>query len=155
MDAERFGKALGTGVRATAKALKTAAGAAAAPNPRPFTHTTGPSSAAGQAGRTVARGVVQGKVTAAGVKRGSKRFGEAIWGPAARAGGVLWFEVTGSFFGLFALTAGFEVWRRRFDFLTGGQAREKACFAAAMLLAFGWFTLSSFAKARQRARQSL
>ena len=155
MDAERFGKALGLGVRATAKALRTAAEAAAAPNPRPVQPSGTPlAGRAGSAGRSVARGVVQSRVTAAGVKQGGKRFGQAFWGPAARAGGVLWYEVTGSFFALFALAAGVEVWRRRMDFFAAAGAREKAWFAVAMLSAFGWFTVSSFAKARRRARRA-
>ena len=57
---------------------------------------------------TVARGVVEARATTAGVKRGGKRFGEAVWGPAARLSGVLWLELTGVFFGLFMLTSGAE-----------------------------------------------
>ena len=167
MDAQRFGKAMGIGVRATASALKTAAEAAAAPNPRPFrpvkpvqpaqdfppSHPQN-ASPAGNAGRIVARGVVQGRVTAAGVKRGGKRFGEAVWGPAARAGGVLFYEVTGSFFALFAFAAGAETWKRHLDLFAASAARGKAWFAVAMLAAFTWFTVSSFAKARRRSRQA-
>ena len=90
------------------------------------------------------------------MRRGGKRFGEAVWAPAARAGGVLWFEVTGSFFALFAVAAGFEVWRRRASFYASQAAhepREKAWFALAMFALFAWFTVSSFIKARRRARR--
>ena len=163
MDAERFGRVLGLGVRAAGGALKTAASAAAAPNPRPVQPlaTKSPAAsppapiqaAAGQAGRITARGVVQTRVTAAGVKQGSKRFGQAIWGPAARAGGVLWFEVTGVFFALFALAAAVETWHRRLALFAPSDARGKAWFSVAMLVAFSWFTLSSFINARRRARR--
>ena len=109
MDAERFGRALGIGVRVTGKALKSAVDAAAAPNPRPY-QAPAVKPSAGQPDRSVSRSVArsaaqtitQSKTTAAGIRRGGKRFGEAVWEPAARAGGVLWFEVTGSFFALFA-----------------------------------------------------
>ena len=163
MDAERFGRALGLGVRAAGGALKTAASAAAAPNPRPVQPlaTKSPAAsppapiqaAAGQAGRITARDVVQTRVTAASVKQGSKRFGQAIWGPAARAGGVLWFEVTGVFFALFALAAAVETWHRRLALFAPSDARGKAWFSVAMLVAFSWFTLSSFINARRRARR--
>ena len=148
MDAVRFGKALGVGV----KALKTAAEAAAAPNPRPLRPAASSQhSSVGNAGRTVARGVIQGRAAAVEVRQGSRRFGKAFWGPAARAGGVLWYEVTGTFFALFALAAGVEAWHRRLDFLGPPGPRQKAWFAVAMLAAFGWFTLSSFLRARRRA----
>ena len=90
------------------------------------------------------------------MKQGSKRFGQAVWAPAARAGGVLWYEITGSFFALFALAAAVEAWRRRLDFFASSSSgpREKAWFALLMLLAFGWFTLSSFIKASRRARRA-
>ena len=163
MDAERFGRALGIGVRVTGKALKSAVDAAAAPNPRPY-QAPAVKPSAGQPDRSVSRSVArsaaqtitQGKTTAAGIRRGGKRFGEAVWEPAARAGGVLWFEVTGSFFALFALAAGFEAWRRRTAFYASASAhepRDKAWFALAMFAIFAWFTVSSFLKARRRARR--
>jgi hypothetical protein len=90
--------------------------------------------------------------------RGGKRFGQTLWSPAARAGGVLWYEVTGSFFALFALAAGVEVWRHRLDLLAATRsgaspAAGKVWFAVAMLLVFGWFTVSSFLKAHHRSRR--
>ena len=155
MDAVRFGKALGIGVRATAAAVKGAAEAAAAPNPRPFDPPgVLEPERAGQAGRKVARGVVQSRVAAADLKRGSRRFGEAVWAPAARAGSVLWYELTGTFFALFALAAGVEVWHRHTDFLGVSGARQKAWFAFVMLVAFGWFTTTSFIKAHKRAHKT-
>ena len=166
MDAVRFGRALGLGVKAAGGALKMAAEAAAAPNPRPLRL---PEAARGEQPdrrtRSVATGVVQGRAIASGIGQGSRRFGKAVWGPAARAGGVLWYEVTGAFFALFALAAGIEVWHRRRDLLapfglpsgtpsgTPSGPREKAWFAVAMLAAFAWFTVSSFVRAHRRARR--
>ena len=166
MDAERFGRALGIGVRVTGKALKSAVAAAAAPNPRPYRQPAKEGStshpvpvesptAARSVAHSAARTVTRTRSAAAGVRRGSRRFGEAVWAPAARAGGVLWFEVTGSFFALFALAAGFEVWRRRTAFTPGPaqEPRDRAWFALAMFAVFAWFTLSSFLKARRRSRR--
>ena len=88
-----------------------------------------------------------------GLRRGGKRFGEAVWAPAARAGSVLWFEVTGAFFALFALTAAIELLRHRADFHAAGAPRERVWFAFAMFVVFGWFTLQSFLKAHRRQRR--
>ena len=131
MDAERFGRALGTGVRETARALVRAADAAVAANPRSPV-------------------VVAPRPQAGNVLAGGKRFGEAMWRPAARAGGVLWHELTGVFFGLFALAAGLEVWKHRGE-LAAGNGR--VWIAVAMFAAFAWFTFSSFRKARQRGKR--
>jgi hypothetical protein len=147
MDRVRFGKALGVGTREAGKALWKAADAALAPNP----------SAANDRGRIAGaklrEGVVQARTTTAGVKRGGKRFGEAVWGPVAKASGVLWLEVTGVFFGIFALTAGIELWKRHGDFRTPGDGRQHAWFALAMLVVFGWFTVSSFVRASRRGKR--
>ena len=147
MDPVRLGRALGMGTREIAKTLVKAGEAVVAPNP-------------GELGRKTARGVVQAragvvqaKTTAAGVKRGGKRFGEAVWGPMARLSGVLWLELTGVFFGLFALTAGMEVWKRRADFGVAGEPRQHAWFAVGMLAVFGWFMVTSFVRAARRGRR--
>ncbi len=93
------------------------------------------------------------KATTAGVKRGGKRFGEAIWGPLARHSGVLWLEFTGVFFGLFALSATIGVWKNRTALLAGGSAAGRVWFAAGIALVFGYFTVTSFVRARRRGRQ--
>ena len=141
MDRVRFGRALGGGVRAAAKTLIKAADAAAAPNP-----------VAKRAGEVVSRKVEQARASTAGVKRGGQRFGVAIWAPLAKQSGVLWLEFTGVFFGLFTLTAGAGVWKHRGDLLGSGAARQRVWFAFAMLVIFGYFTISSFVRARRRGR---
>ena len=90
--------------------------------------------------------------TSAGVKRGSKRFGQAVWTPLVKVSGVLWLEVTGCFFALFAVFAAVELWRRRGDLHAAGAPRQHLAFAAAMFLVFGYFTVSSFVKAHRRSR---
>lgn len=148
MDRERFGRALGTGARAAGKALLQAADAAASP---------APGAAAARPGTATAPGIrppaPRPPNITAGVRQGGRNFGRALWNPLARASGVLWLEVTGVFFGLFALTAAIEVWRRHRDFATAGAARNHLLFAVGMLLVFGWFTCSSFLRARRRSRR--
>jgi hypothetical protein len=143
MDKVRFGRALGFGARQAGKALWQAADAAMTPDP----------DAARQTGQRAGQSVARAHITSKTVRREGKRFGQAMWGPVARASGVLWLELTGVFFGLFALTAALELYRHRTDFAATGPARQHIWFAAAMLALFGYFTVSSFARARKRSRR--
>ena len=168
MDSVRFGKALGVGAREAAKALLKAADAASSPNPqtsgRPAGQASAPSSGgpanqaprAGRLVRTATEAALKsaGQVRSAGggVRREGRRFGEAVWGPTARLTGVLWLEVTGVFFGLFALTAAIEVWKHRESLRGSGSAQQHVWLAVAMLAVFGYFTVSSFVKASRRGR---
>ena len=153
MDRVRFGRALGGGAREAAKALVKAAEAASSPNPAAAGPPAPGRNVAGTVGRVAGRGVEQARVSAAGVKHGGRRFGEAVWGPLVKQSGVLWLEFTGVFFGLFAVTAGLAVWKSRWDLLGTGAGQQRAWFAVAMLLVFGYFTVSSFVRARRRGRK--
>jgi len=175
MDSVRFGRALGIGARGAVKALAGAADAATAHNPSPakprpaaqnpapagpsspIARNPAPTGPVATAARTAARATVQARKTSEGVARGSKRFGEAVWGPFVKVSGVLWLEITGSFFGLFALFAGQAAWTHRADFgasSSNHQARVHAFVFLAMTLVFGYFCLSSFLRARRRERRS-
>ena len=160
MDRVRFGRALGFGARQAGKALWKAGEAAVASPPtvparnqatQPAVQKTIQTGRA--AGQKVRAGVGQVRSTSAGVKRGGKRFGEAIWGPFVKASSVLWLEVTGVFFGLFALTAAGGVWKLRHAYATPGTPREHFWFSIGMMLLFGWFTVSSFLRASRRNRR--
>ena len=152
MDRVRFGRALGQGTREAAKALLKAADAAASPNPGTASASS-PPSAAKPREQILHQAVQQTRTSGAGFKRGGRRFGEAVWGPFARLSGVLWLEFTGVFFALFALTSAVEVWKRRWDFRLGSHTPRADWFAMAMLLVFGYFAVSSFAKAARRGRR--
>ena len=157
MDKERFGRALGQGAREAAKALVKAADAAASPDPKVFRAKGQAAGArvretAPQAVATAQRGVVEAKTTGAGIKRGSKRFGEAVWGPFVRLSGQLWLELTGVFFALFAVSAAIDIWRKRGQFQVSGDPAHRAWFAVVMLVVFGYFAVSSFVRARRRVR---
>ena len=152
MDAGRFGRALGGGARETAKALVKAADAAAAPSPsaaRTGAQEVKPVPAAAMRGQAAGVKTVR---TATGLKQGGKRFGEAIWGPFAKLSGVLWLEVTGVLFGMFAGVAGLEAWKGRGAF-AARVGTEHEGFALLMMVVFGWFTVSSFLRAGRRSRQ--
>jgi multisubunit Na+/H+ antiporter MnhG subunit len=68
---------------------------------------------------------------------------------------VVWLEVSGVFFGIFALFAALATWRLRESWrLTEANAATHRSFegAVAMLAVFGYFCVSSFVRARRRER---
>jgi hypothetical protein len=104
-----------------------------------------------QAARTTA----QMRQTGRGLKEGGKRFGEAVWGPFVKLSGALWLELTGVFFGIFAVFASVNAWKMR-GALHGtagsGDAYSRLLIAVAMAAVFGYFCVSSFVKANRRTR---
>lgn len=165
MDSVRFGRALGIGARAAAKTLVMAADAAASPNPsasgpsqtRPSQETT-PPPATSRAAQKVARTISHAKQTTAGVARGGRRFGEAVWGPFVKLSGVLWLEFTGVFFGIFAAFAASGAWKLRSNLhetATNHEAHLHLVMAAAMAVVFSYFCVSSFLRARRKERSAI
>jgi hypothetical protein len=156
MDSVRFGRALGIGVREAAKAAVKAADAAAAPSPGGAPARLQPERRVQverpveTRGRVAAKQTVQ---TARGIKQGGKRLGEAVWGPFAKLSGVLWHEIMGVLFGMFAAVAGVEAWHGRGSLRMGAEGRTHELFALGMLVGFGYFTASSFVRASRRQRR--
>ena len=173
MDSVRFGRALGFGARAAAKTLVTAVDAATSPNPsakaapgagqgQPISHTA-PSTesrataSGARVGQQAARTTAQVRQTGQGIKQGGKRFGGAVWGPFVKLSGVLWLEVTGLFFGIFAVFAGGGAWKSRGDLRDVGvnhDAHVHFLLTLAMAVIFGYFCVSSFVKASRRGKRS-
>ena len=164
MDSVRFGRALGIGARAAAKTLVTAVDAATAPNPSGKGKAAGGPGAEGKVesqaarlGQKAAQTTTQVVQRGQGLKRGGKRFGEAVWGPFVKLSGQLWLELTGVFFGIFAAFAANSAWKMR------GELRETAgnhdahvhlLLTAAMAVVFGYFCVSSFVKSSRRGKRS-
>ncbi len=163
MDSVRFGRALGLGARGAVKAAIMAADAVATPKPAPAQPASRPQAAASvparagaRVGETATRTTAQVRQVRAGVGRGGKRFGEAVWGPFAKLSGVLWLEVMGVFFGLFVLTASMNVWKLRASLHETGAnhtEHQHLLFSLAMLAVFGYFCVSSFVRAGRRQRR--
>jgi hypothetical protein len=178
MDSVRFGRALGIGARAAAKTLVTAVDAAAAPNPsaggakpaqrsappRPQAATAtatataekhGAHSTGERVAQQTARTATQARQTGQGLVRGSKRFGEAVWKPLVKLSGVLWLELTGVFFGLFAFFGAGWAWKLRgnlHETATNHDAHEHFLICVALAVVFGYFLVSSFVRASRRGR---
>jgi len=170
MDSVRFGRALGIGARAAAKTLVTAVDAATAPNPSSGakskqSRSDAPTPVAAsrvetsgvRLGQKTAQTTAQVRQTGQGLKRGSKRFGEAIWGPFVKASSQLWLELTGVFFGIFAVFAGSNVWRMRANLretAANHDTHVRFLWSVAMAILFGYFCLSSFVRANRRGKRS-
>ncbi len=167
MDSVRFGRALGFGARAAAKTLVTAVDAATSPNPSarsaagasagPKAEENRATSAGARAAEHTPRTTERVRQTGEGLKEGSKRFGEATWKPVVKLSGVLWLEVTGLFFGIFALFAGAGAWKMRGDLRDAGMnhdAHVRFLLTLTMALVFGYFCVSSFVKANRRGKRS-
>jgi hypothetical protein len=175
MDSARFGRALGVGARAAAKTLIAAADAAAAPNPSAVAKEKQSASAVQAAattptaastadkaeapgvrlGQQAARTTAQVRQTGKGLKEGGKRFGEAVWGPFVKLSGELWLELTGVFFGIFALFAATGAWKMRtalHETAANHGVHGRFLIAVAMAALFGYFCISSFVKANRRSR---
>ena len=180
MDKVRFGRALGMGARHAVKTLVTAVDAATAENPSAKSTgrggTTGsarvgadsartagaqdrtgaataPPRAAETAVKAAARTVLQAREARKGIGRGTRRFGEAVWGPFVRLSGVLWLEVSGVLFGLFALGALGYLWKLRGAWHAGADDARSLLGAAVMFALFGYFCVSNFVRARRRERR--
>lgn len=170
MDSVRFGRALGLGARSAAKALAGAVDAATTPNPAPVRRQPPPvqqarpvefaqkasdpvASAARSAAHATVRARLRARETSKGVARGSKRFGSSVLGPLGKLSKVLWLEMTGAFFGLFALFASQAAWTHRADLHatpSNHEAHIHALVFFVMAALFGYFCISSFVRAYRK-----
>jgi hypothetical protein len=162
MDSVRFGRALGIGTRLAAKTVASAVDAAMAPNPSaaPKAGDEGiAKTAAVVTEARVAEKVVQNRAQAVqagrGLQEGGRRFKEAAWSPFVRLSGVLWLELVGVFFGLFAVSAGVGAWRLRNGLhgMVSDTAHQRFLIAVGVAVVFGYFSVSSFVRAGRRERQ--
>jgi len=115
-----------------------------------------PDAVVSKAAKNASKTVAQARGVKKGLRHGSRRFGEAVWGPFVRLSGVLWLEVSGVFFGVFALIALGYLWKLRGAWhagTTNAAEHRSALGAVAMLVLFGYFCVSSFMRARRRERR--
>jgi hypothetical protein len=135
MEPKKVGRTLGIGVRVASNMLRQRVEQAAeARNSRP----AAPSPPLGS------------RVVAA--KRGAKAFGQAFLGPFTRAGKVLWLEITGLFFALFAVYFAQNVYRVRAAWRQGPEHSHLLLYCV-LAVAFAWFSFSSFARAYRRSKR--
>ena len=166
MDSVRFGRVLGVGTRLAAKTFASAVDAAMAPSPG----AKGQQAAGGRAeprgtdqipeqvaaaGRRAAQATRQAQVTGRGLARGGSQFKRSVWGPFAKLSGVLWLELTGVFFGLFAVSGAVAAWRLHLQAVQErgqGPAFTHMLLSICVAVLFAYFCISSFLRARRRER---
>jgi hypothetical protein len=149
------GRALGIGVRVASKMVQQRVAQASAPQPVQVKEDTPrpDPGLAGNAGRPGGRGSSsRPSPRMATAKRGAKAFGQAILGPFTHAGSVLWLEVTGLFFALFALFFAQGVYRARTDWRQGAHHVHLLLYLL-LTAVFGWFSGSSFLRAYGKNKQ--
>lgn len=95
-----------------------------------------------------AQAQTQGKIAG----RAARAAGRGVGGflrPFRRVGGILWLEVTGFFFGLFAAGFAFHLWRVRQSYASGPQ-HAQFLIAAVLTLVFAYLSASAFWRARRK-----
>ena len=141
MRPESIGRALGIGLRVAGRmASQRMAGGAA-------TAASAPKTAA-PAGRTVQAGREKGR-TAGQAAKGVARGVGGFLRPFRRLGAILWLEMTGAFFLLFAAVSASFLWKNRASYAFGPEHRGFVA-AAAMMAVFLYLGVSSFWRARRR-----
>ena len=135
MEPKKVGRTLGIGVRVASNMLRQRVEQAAeARNSRP------PAPSPPLSTRVVT------------AKRGVKAFGQGLLGPFTHAGKMLWLEITGLFFALFALYFAQNVYRVRAAWRQGPEHSHLLLYCA-LAAAFAWFSFSSFARAYRRSKR--
>jgi uncharacterized integral membrane protein len=86
------------------------------------------------------------------VGQGTRRFGQAFFGPLMHVSGTLWLEITGLFFALFAVFFAQNAIKVRAAYLHGPEHTHFVLYLI-LTLVFCWFTVSSFLKARRRDKR--
>jgi hypothetical protein len=161
MEPEQLGRKFGIGVRVAGRIAKKMAEQQASAPPGPATGSL-PISGSG-AGQTVsarpspeiaARARELGQKTAGlktthNVTRAAGRGLGGFLRPFRRVGGILWLEVTGFFFGLFALYFATDIWKTHQDYAQG-PLHQRFLIAVGCAAVFSYLSLSSFWRARRK-----
>jgi hypothetical protein len=162
MDSVRFGRILGKGARAAAKGLYEAVDAATALNPNvPKTNPPQRTPAQQQPPaaqtpmQTIAQGAAAYTAHKKAVSREAGRLGKSFLAPFVRAGSVLWLEVTGTFFAVFAAIFISYVCKYRTALRPNAANADAHRHLLASVVAasvFSYFAVTSFLRARRRER---
>jgi hypothetical protein len=148
MEPKKVGRTLGIGVRVASNMLRQRVEQAAAAHPGPAEAGNG-RPAAPPRPAPVSPSLSSRAATA---KRGAKAFGQALLGPFTHAGSVLWLEISGLFFALFALFFVQSVYRVHTAWRQGPEHSHLLLY---IFLAgvFVWFSVSSFARAYRKSKR--
>lgn len=140
MEPHRFGRKLGIGLRVASRMVKERTNA-------PQAKSVSQSAAATI--ETHGKAIAQ---KSKNVAEGGKRFGKAFFGPLAHVVSVLWLQITGVFFALFAVFFLQSWWKIRGAYASGPDHRKFLLFGALSLI-FLYFCISSFFRARRKEKR--
>jgi hypothetical protein len=146
MRPEEIGRRFGIGVRVAGRIAKdrVESNKPGAPN----AHTDPSASAGARAAQSAHAASHRGRLAG----RAARAAGRGVGGflrPFSRVGGILWLEVTGFFFGLFAVFFAATLWRSRTDYAQGPH-HQQFLIAAVLMIVFAYLSISSFLRANRR-----
>ena len=147
MEPKKVGRTLGIGVRVASNMLRERVERAAAAHSAPVEAGNGRATASARPPASIK---IDSKVASA--KRGVKAFGRAFLGPFTHAGSILWLEITGLFFALFALFFVQSAYRVRAAWRQGPEHSHLLLYVA-LAAGFAWFSVSSFIRAYRKGRR--
>ncbi len=147
-----MGRALGIGARVASNMVRQRLAQAAAAPPTPVAPAIPRPADPAPAPRPAAPIRNPGPSKTATAKRGAKAFGQAILGPFTHAGSILWLEITGLFFALFALFFVQSVYRVRTAWRQGPEHTHLLLYCM-LAVGFGWFSVSSFIRAYRKNKR--
>ncbi len=150
MRSKTWGRALGIGLRVAGNKLL-APSAPEAPEATAARDATRRAEIAAAARSTGERS----RRVATGLGRGTRNFTRAVWNPFALATGVLWLEITGAFFALFALFFAQHLYEQRGAWVQNRPGgRGHLMLYAGLLLLFAYFSASSFYRAHRKQKRA-
>ena len=155
MEPSSFGKKLGIGVRVAgniARDRAQEASARRASSPASPSVNPVPAQIPDTISRKAEELAAKTRNVGQGIGRGSKQFKKSFFAPLATAGSVLWMEVTGLFFALFAAFFAQNIYRVRSQYASGPDHRTFLLYCG-LTLVFAYFSISSFVRARRKSRK--
>jgi hypothetical protein len=157
MEPNRFGRILGIGVRVGSRMVKERA-AQAANKPATSGRPAAPAAAAARPAEPKSaapppRTIKNYAEPARRVGVGTRRFGQAFFGPLKHVSGTLWLEITGLFFALFATFFAQNAWRTRASALHGPEHTHFVLYLVVAVV-FVYFCVTSFLKASRRGKRA-
>ena len=147
MKPEEIGRRFGIGVRVAGRMAKERMDAAPSSGD-PVQGASIPAAAPAWSAQRPANAARNGQIAG----RTARAAGRGVAGflrPFGRVGGILWLEVTGFFFGLFAVFFAVSLWRSRTDYAQGPH-HQQFLIAAVLTIVFGYLSISSFLRAGKR-----
>lgn len=148
MNPNEFGKRLGIGVRVAGRIAQQRAQQASQTTSQPHPQDP-PQGQVIPPRQTIKINTAQTAQRAHTLTRAAGRGMGGFLRPFGRVGGILWLEVTGFFFGLFALFFAQDLWRARLSYLSG-PLHQRFLIAAVLTAVFAYLSISAFWRARRR-----